>query len=153
MGQFGYKEFSERHRPHIHPPGSILFVTYRLAGSIPQATVRQYRAKKEWFDHQLKRAQEKDFNDQAPEVSAWLERVEKFKRDWFLKFEDILHKAKVGTELQLRSQKACDNWMGKHTGWTLTQLCRIMSMLFSSHSSRDQSGGGQRRGWGSRFCY
>jgi len=47
MGNFAYKQFSERHRPHIHPPGSVLFVTYRLAGSIPKSTVREYRAKKE----------------------------------------------------------------------------------------------------------
>ena len=29
-------------------------------------------------------------------MSAWLERAEKFNRNWFLKFEAILHKAKVG---------------------------------------------------------
>ena len=96
MGQFSYQQFAKRHRPHIHPPGAILFVTYRLAGSIPQSTVREYRAKKEWLEDQLVRAKEIDFNDEAPEVSAWLERVEQFKQDWFVKFEEILHKAKVG---------------------------------------------------------
>lgn len=96
MGQFGYQQFSERHRPHIHPPGSIIFVTYRLAGSIPKSTVREYKAKKQWLDHQLRRAQEVSFDDESPEVSVWPERVEKFTRDWFLKFEDILHKANVG---------------------------------------------------------
>lgn len=96
MGQFGYQQFARRHRPHVHPPGAIMFVTYRLAGSIPKSTIREYRAKKEWLDHQLRRAQEAVFDDEAPEVSAWLERVEKFTRHWFLKFEDILHTAKVG---------------------------------------------------------
>ena len=96
MGQFGYQQFAKRHRPHIHPPGAILFVTYRLAGSIPQSTVREYRAKKEWLDDQLVHAKEVAFNEGAPEVSAWLERVETFNRNWFLKFEEILHKAKVG---------------------------------------------------------
>ncbi len=46
MGNLDYKQFAERHRHHIHPPGAILFVTYRLAGSIPKATVRAYKAKK-----------------------------------------------------------------------------------------------------------
>src|SRR5258706_12080255 len=95
MGQFGYQQFAKRHRPHIHPPGATLFVTYRLAGSIPQSTIREYRAKKEWLEDQLVRARVA-FNDGPPEVSAWLERVEKFKRAWFVKFEEILHKAKVG---------------------------------------------------------
>jgi len=95
MGNFGYKQFSERHRPHIHPPASIIFVTYRLAGSIPKSTVREYKAKKQWLDHQLRLAQEVSF-DEAPEVNVWLDRIEKFTRDWFVKFEDILHKANVG---------------------------------------------------------
>jgi len=46
MGQFGYQQFAKRHRPHLHPPNAILFVTYRLAGSIPKATVRHYKAMK-----------------------------------------------------------------------------------------------------------
>ena len=47
MSQFDYKEFYERNRPHIHPPDATLFVTFRLAGSIPQAVLRKYRAEKE----------------------------------------------------------------------------------------------------------
>jgi hypothetical protein len=49
MGNLDYKQFTERHRPHIQPPDSILFVTYRLAGSIPKAAVREYKARKEWL--------------------------------------------------------------------------------------------------------
>lgn len=96
MGQFGYQQLAKRHRPHIQTPGATLFVTYRLAGSVPQSTVREYKAKKDWLCDQLRRAQEMAFNDEAPEVSLWLERVEKFNRHWFVKFEDILHKAKIG---------------------------------------------------------
>ena len=65
-------------------------------GSIPKSTVREYKAKKDWLDQQLRRAQEVSLDDETPEVSAWLERLEKFTRDWFLKFEDILHKANAG---------------------------------------------------------
>jgi len=33
LANLDYKQFSKRHRPHIHPPDAVLFVTYRLAGS------------------------------------------------------------------------------------------------------------------------
>lgn len=63
MGYFGYRQFAERRRPHIHPPGAILLVTYRLADSIPKSTIRFYKAMKEWLNDQLKRAQASDVPD------------------------------------------------------------------------------------------
>ncbi len=96
MSNLDYKQFSKRHRPHIHPPDSILFVTYRLAGSIPKAIVRQYKAKKEWLDNQLKRINNEAHESNSPKMKKWLEDAEDFNRAWFLKFEDILHKASVG---------------------------------------------------------
>lgn len=96
MGQFGYQQFARRHRPHVHPPNAILFVTYRLAGSIPKATVRHYKAMKEWLNNQLERAQKNAQSDATFELCTWLERVEKFNQDWFVKFDNILHNANVG---------------------------------------------------------
>jgi REP element-mobilizing transposase RayT len=96
MGNFGYKQFSERHRPHIHPPGSILFVTYRLAGSIPQPTVRMYKAKKQWLANEVERARAESLRGDGTELEAWLKRIEQFNRAWFVKFENILHGAKFG---------------------------------------------------------
>ena len=94
MGNLDYKQFSERHRPHIHPPDSILFVTYRLAGSIPRATVRQYKAKKDWLVTQLMQI-DNEAHD-SPKMKKLLEDAESFNRDWFIKFEDIMHKASAG---------------------------------------------------------
>ncbi len=96
MGNLDYKQFSERHRPHIHPPDSILFVTYRLAGSIPRATVREYKAKKEWLAGQLSIVSNEARKRDTPESKRWLEQVENFNRDWFVKFEDFMHKANNG---------------------------------------------------------
>lgn len=96
MTNLAYKQFTRRHRPHIHPPGAVLFVTYRLADSIPKSTVREYKARKEWLENQLKRTQGAERVNEAPELEKWLERIEKFNRDWFLKFEAILHQANVG---------------------------------------------------------
>ncbi len=35
MNRLAYKLYYERHLPHIQPPGVTLFITFRLAGSIP----------------------------------------------------------------------------------------------------------------------
>ncbi len=107
MGNLDYKEYSERHRPHIHPPGKTLFVTYRLAGSIPQATLREYRAKKEWIENELKRVRKLAKGNATPELQEWLERVEQFKREWFVKFEDILHQAKTGP-MWMKDERVAD---------------------------------------------
>ena len=96
MANLDYKQFSRRRRPHIHSPGSVLFVTYRLTGSVPKSTVREYKARKKWLENEWKRALRVVSDDRAPELQKWLERIEKFKRDWFLTFEKILHQANVG---------------------------------------------------------
>jgi putative transposase len=36
-----YKRFYRRHLPHIQAPGATLFVTFRLAGSLPRAAVER----------------------------------------------------------------------------------------------------------------
>ena len=96
MANLDYKQFAKRHRPHIHPPGAVLFVTYRLAGSVPKSTVREYKARKEWLGNELKRARGLAQGSGASEHQKWIERIETFNREWFLKFEAILHEAKVG---------------------------------------------------------
>ena len=96
LANLDYKQFSKRLRPHIHPPDAVLFVTYRLAGSVPKSTVCDYKARKEWLENELRRAQRVVQDDGAPELKKWLERIEKFNRDWFLKFEEILHHANHG---------------------------------------------------------
>jgi len=96
MTNLDYKQFTRRHRPHIHPPGALLFVTYRLVGSVPKSTVREYKAKKVWLENELKRARGQARDNKAPELEKWIERIETFNREWFLKFEAILHQAKVG---------------------------------------------------------
>jgi hypothetical protein len=67
-----------------------------LAGSVPKSIVRDYKAKKDWLENELRRARNVVHRDETPELKKWLERIEKFNRDWFLKFETILHQANVG---------------------------------------------------------
>lgn len=96
MTHFDYKEFYERKRPHIHPPDATLFVTFRLAGSIPKSTIREYRAKKDWFENELKRIAREELGNSSTALEKQKEQILEFHRIWFRKFEKILHQAKDG---------------------------------------------------------
>lgn len=104
MSQFDYKEYYDRHRPHIHPPGATLFVTVRLAGSIPKPVLRLYRAQKNWLDQESKRLAKENANSPSEAVEAHQARLAEFHRKWFLQFEDILHQAQNGP-MWLREDK------------------------------------------------
>lgn len=41
------EEFYKRKLPHIQPKGATLFVTFRLAGSLPQSVIERLRAERE----------------------------------------------------------------------------------------------------------
>ena len=92
MRNLAYRQFSRRHLPHVNPPGGTLFVTYRLVGSIPQPLLRQYKTKCEWLQKEYDKLQLVS----SPELQPHLEEFESFKREWFLRFEDILDKARTG---------------------------------------------------------
>lgn len=94
MNEYIYKERTERNLPHRHPPGATLFVTFRLAETIPQAELRRYRAQKLWLEEEMKRVSK--LQDGSPEREAHAQRLIEFRRQWFVKFEEILHQAKAG---------------------------------------------------------
>lgn len=78
--RYDYKQFYRRKLPHRHSPGATLFVTFRLAGSIPKSVLERWLAEKALQDRQPMKSESK---------------VE-FQRRWFSEFEDILHKAQTG---------------------------------------------------------
>ncbi len=96
MGHLDYKPFSRRHRPHIQPLNANLFVTFRLVGSIPNSVIRLYKQKKVGLERQLKQLRERGEDLNSDVVQEQLRRSHEFSVEWFLKFEDILHKAKQG---------------------------------------------------------
>ncbi len=53
MSQFDYKPSYRRHLPHIQPPGATLFVTFRLAGSIPVEILCQLNEEQERIEKRL----------------------------------------------------------------------------------------------------
>lgn len=94
MSQFEYRQFYRRNLPHIQPPEAALFVTFRLADSIPQSVLEQWRQEKrillaEWLK---KEAVEKEQFDPVAKQEAWLE----FSRRWFRRFESLLHEETTG---------------------------------------------------------
>jgi putative transposase len=96
MGEYIYKERTERNLPHIHPPDAILFVTFRLDGTVPKPTLRQYYAQKQWWKEEMRRITGLRLKDNSPEIEEHEQRLIEFSRKWFVKFEDILHKADSG---------------------------------------------------------
>jgi putative transposase len=53
MKNLDFKPFYSKRLPHIQPPGATLFVTFRLAGSIPQAVIRELIAERETAEHRI----------------------------------------------------------------------------------------------------
>lgn len=78
--RYEYKQFYRRKLPHRHSPGSILFVTFRLADTIPKTVLRQWLAEK-----QLRSRKKIDGESDI-----------EFHRRWFVQFEDILHRCETG---------------------------------------------------------
>jgi REP element-mobilizing transposase RayT len=96
MSEFLYKGRTRRNLPHIHPPGATLFVTFRLAGTVPQSVLRLYHARKKWFEEETKRVVGLKLKDDSPEMKAHEKSWVDFQRRWFVKFEEILHQAETG---------------------------------------------------------
>lgn len=93
---YEYDEHSRQNLPHWHPPGATLFLTFRLADSIPKAVVRQYKAQKEWLTNDIDRVRKLALADDSLDVKTLEQRVQKFHREWFVKFEEVLHQAACG---------------------------------------------------------
>jgi putative transposase len=55
MSTLDYKLFYERQLPHYQPPGATLFITFRLADSIPPAVLDQLLAEREQANARLAR--------------------------------------------------------------------------------------------------
>lgn len=79
MSQFDYKESYLRNLPHIQPPGATFFVTFRLAGSLPQNVIAQWNKERQWLA---------DLEKANPAYHALVKL--NFERAWFAKFESLL---------------------------------------------------------------
>jgi len=48
-----FRVYYERHLPHYQPPDATLFVTFRLAGSLPAHVIEQLRREAQFIEQQL----------------------------------------------------------------------------------------------------
>lgn len=79
MGSFDYKPSYRRNLPHIQPAGATFFLTFRLAGSLPQSIVDQWKQEREWLEPLR---QSNPFHYDRVKLD--------FERKWFAKFESVL---------------------------------------------------------------
>jgi putative transposase len=70
MDEYIYKEHTERSLPHFHPPNATLFVTFRLAGTIPKSVLRIYHAQKHWLEEETERVIRLNLKADSPEMKA-----------------------------------------------------------------------------------
>ena len=96
MGQFEYKPSYRRNLPHLQPKGATFFITFRLAGSLPETLVDQWRQERKWLAH-LEQANPNHF----ARVELELERT------WFAKFESVLDSGSCGP-LWLKNEGVAD---------------------------------------------
>src|SRR5437870_1417824 len=94
--RYDYKQFYRRKLPHIHPPGATLFVTFRLSGSVPKTVLQVWKSEKQWLEHELKRVGREARETNTIEILNHEKRLIAFHRRWFMKFEEILHRADQG---------------------------------------------------------
>ena len=83
MTPFDYRQSYRRKLPHLHNPGSTIFTTFRLVGSVPATLVNQYKQERL---SKLRQADERRDSQAAAE----------FYREWFAKIDAALDKAAEG---------------------------------------------------------
>jgi REP element-mobilizing transposase RayT len=69
----------------VQPPGAIFFLTFRLAGSLPEQVIRQFKRERQWLAHLAR-----NNPDHYHKVR------EDFERVWFKKFETLLDGETIG---------------------------------------------------------
>jgi len=77
-----------RNLPHIQPYGAVLFLTYRLAGSLPESVVREMREERVHSETMI------DSEESDPDVQRRLRA--RIRRKTFMKFEALLERAETG---------------------------------------------------------
>ena len=93
MTQFDYKQHYGRNLPHIQPPDATLFVTFRLAGSIPQTVLDDWLQEKKLLESGQRPRQA---TSGSPDTGTNAKENLAFQRRWFRKFEAILHASTSG---------------------------------------------------------
>ena len=97
MSQFTYKNFYRRNLPHIQPEGATLFITFRLANSLPQQVIERLKAEHEEIEKKLMQIADKDEREKQ---------LDQARRRFFGKFDDALDSLAYGEKYLANSQVA-----------------------------------------------
>ncbi len=89
--------YYRRNLPHIHPPGAIYFITFRLAGSLPKHVIQKFR---EEMEEEIRKFSLKNKNN-PKKLSDGTYRIQK---KYFGKFDKLLDNPTTGP-LWLREEK------------------------------------------------
>jgi REP element-mobilizing transposase RayT len=68
MSNLDYQLFYRRHLPHYQPPGATVFVTFRLANSLPVTVIRRLMEEAARIDHELEKITDHTIRDQRAYV-------------------------------------------------------------------------------------
>lgn len=82
-----YKTYYKRHLPHYQPLEYTYFITFRLAGSLPQSIIETLKREKDVFLKQIAGFESK---------MEKLERYHEFQTTYFEKFDNLLDNANCG---------------------------------------------------------
>ncbi len=94
MPRWNYEPKTKRRLPHWQYPDATLFVTFRLADSIPKSVIRRYAAAKQWLEAELKQLRQRGEDDAT--LLLIDHRMTEFRREWLREFEDRLHSEETG---------------------------------------------------------
>ena len=87
MSNLEYQLFYRRHLPHFQPPGATLFITFRLAGSIPAEVMHRLIEERERINAML---------DGIPDSTERRKRADLERRRSFRKWDEVLDTAQAG---------------------------------------------------------
>jgi putative transposase len=105
-----YRQFYRRHLPHIQPPGATLFVTFRLAGSMPNSALERLSRDAEHYRKAL--ATISDPEERGRRSYAEMNRL-------FGKWDAVLGQASVGP-----------SWMGR------AEVARVVAQALHAYAGR-----------------
>jgi REP element-mobilizing transposase RayT len=82
MTQFAYRFYYKQDLPHVQPPGATIFVTFRLANSLPEQVIEK-------FIDENKKLEQKVLNDS--QAGNAKDHTEQLHKKQFARFDNLLH--------------------------------------------------------------
>ena len=139
MSNLDYQFSYERNLPHIQPPGAILFVTFRLAGSLPGAVLQRLREEAARVEVELAALEDEDERRQ---------RAYREQRCLFGKWDNMLDGATAGPQWlkdECVAREVCDSLHHRDGNvYNLDCFCVMPNHVHVVFAPRPAENGGYR---------